>query len=202
MPRLRRRGNATPWRCAMASVLLILALQAGGEAWRLALRFERAPLLQGEQLWRVVTGHLVHLGWVHALLNACGLLLCCALAPARFTPRRLVLDVLWLAVAVSLLLLAFSPAVTYYVGLSGVLYGLFVCGLAPLAWRGDRIAGAALLTVLGWMAWQSIAGPSTAEERQIGGRIVASAHVYGAAAAMLLLAGEAAWRRRLGGRFA
>ncbi|MES2532141.1 MAG: rhombosortase [Pseudomonadota bacterium] len=198
----RALGHAAPWRCAVAVVLLVLALQAGGDAWQLALRFERSPLMHGEQLWRIVTGHLVHLGWVHALLNACGLLLCCALAPARFTPRRLALDVLWLAVVISSLLLALSPEVTYYMGLSGVLYGLFVCGLVPSALRGERIAGAALFIVLGWMAWQSIAGPSAAEEQQIGGRIVASAHVYGAAAAGLLLAGEAAWRRRLGGRFA
>lgn len=185
-----------PWHCAAAGVLLILALQAGGDAWRLALRFERAPLLQGEQLWRVVTGHLVHLGWAHALLNACGLLLCCALAPTRFTPRRMSLDILWLAVAISLLLLAFSPDVGDYVGLSGVLYGLFVCGLVPTALRGDRIAAAALLTVLGWMAWQAIVGPSSAEEQQIGGRIVAVAHAYGVAAGGLLLAVEAVWRRR------
>lgn len=194
--------RAVPWRCAVVGVLLILALQAGGDAWQSALRFERTPLLHGEQLWRAVTGHLVHLGWAHALLNACGLLLCCALAPARFTPRRLVLDVLWLAMAISLLLLALSPEVTYYMGLSGVLYGLFVCGLTPSALRGDRISGAALFTVLGWMAWQSIAGPSAAEEQQIGGRIVAVAHVYGAAAAALLLMAEVAWGRCSRGRLA
>lgn len=182
--------EATPG-CALThaglAALLLVALQAAGDAPRLLLRYEREALLHGE-LWRLFTAHLVHLGWAHALLNACGLLLCAWIAPTRFGARRLLCDGLWLGGCVSLLLLAFSPQLSHYVGLSGVLYGLFVLGLAPAAARGDRIAGLGLATVLGWMTWQLIAGPAAAEERQIGGRIVAVAHLHGVIGAFGLLA--------------
>lgn len=174
-------------------VLLLLALQAGGDTTRLLLRYERGAVWQGE-VWRLFSAHLVHLGWFHCLLNACGLLLCRSLAPARFGIGRLALDVLLLGAFVSLMLLVFSPEVGNYAGLSGVLYGLFVLGLAPAAVQGDRIGLVALLTVLGWMAWQFIAGPSVAEEKQIGGHIVAVAHLYGVIGAVLMLALERSWR--------
>lgn len=182
--------EVTPGRAmahAAFAALLLVALQAAGDAPRLLLRYERDPVLHGE-LWRLFSAHLVHLGWAHALLNACGLLLCAWIAPARFGAARLVGDGLWLGGCVSLLLLACSPQVAHYVGLSGVLYGLFVLGLAPSAFKGDRIALLGLTTVLGWMAWQLVAGPSAAEERQIGGPIIAVAHLYGVVGAVGLLA--------------
>lgn len=196
--------EVTPGRAmtrAACIVLLLLVLQAVGDAPRLLLRYERDALLHGE-LWRLFTAHLVHLGWAHALLNAGGLLLCAWIAPARFGARRLMCDGLWLGGCVSLLLLAFSPEVAHYVGLSGVLYGLFVLGLVPPAFRGDRIARLGLATVLGWMAWQLVAGPASAEERQIGGRIIAVAHLYGTVGAFVLLAvqGLRAHRQRLAAR--
>ncbi|MBB1598982.1 rhombosortase [Variovorax sp. UMC13] len=167
--------------------MLLVALQAAGDAPKLLLRYERYAVLHGE-LWRLFSAHLVHLGWAHALLNACGLLLCAWIAPTRFGARQLVCDGLLLGACVALMLLLFSPQVTHYVGLSGVLYGLFVLGLAPPAFRGDRIALLGLATVLGWMAWQLVAGPAPAEERQIGGRIIAVAHLYGVVGAFVLLA--------------
>jgi rhomboid family GlyGly-CTERM serine protease len=198
MPELTARRAIAHAACI---VLLLLPLQAAGEAPKLLLRYERDAVLHGE-LWRLFSAHFVHLGWAHALLNACGLLLCAWIAPARFGARRLVCDGLWLGGCVSLLLLAFSPEVAHYVGLSGVLYGLFMLGLAPPAFRGDRIARLGLATVLGWMAWQLIAGPAPAEERQIGGRIIAVAHLYGVVGAFVLLAvqGLRAHRQRLAPR--
>ncbi|WP_259651787.1 rhombosortase [Variovorax sp. UMC13] len=182
--------EVTPGRAmapAALAALLLVALQAAGDAPKLLLRYERYAVLHGE-LWRLFSAHLVHLGWAHALLNACGLLLCAWIAPTRFGARQLVCDGLLLGACVALMLLLFSPQVTHYVGLSGVLYGLFVLGLAPPAFRGDRIALLGLATVLGWMAWQLVAGPAPAEERQIGGRIIAVAHLYGVVGAFVLLA--------------
>lgn len=175
-----------PWVCAAALVLPMLVLQAGGASVGELLAYQRQGLMQGE-LWRVFSGHFVHLGWNHALLNCAGLLFCCGLAPQRFRPLRLAGDLLLLNAAVSLGLFWLSPGIGWYVGLSGVLYGLFVLGLVPLAVRGDRIALGGLLAILGWMAWQLLVGPAAAEEKQIGGRIVVFAHLYGLAGAALVL---------------
>jgi rhomboid family GlyGly-CTERM serine protease len=117
------------------------------------------------------TAHLVHLGWAHALLNAACLLLCCAIAPARLLQRRWpaqAITLLMLAGAVSPMLLALSRRIDNYVGLSGVLYGLFACVLFAHARKGRRPEAAALAGLVAWVAWQWLHGSSADEERWIG----------------------------------
>lgn len=181
----------------LALTLPPLALQASGSAVQHALRYERAAVLGG-QWWRLFTAHALHLGWTHLLLNAAGLLLCAALAPQAFQPRRLpqlLGRLAVLALAVSLGLLCFSPGLAHYVGLSGVLYGLFLWTLAPLARAGDPAALLTLAGLLLWSAWQGLAGPLASEEAAIGGRIIVEAHGYGLVGAALGLGWT--WRRAL-----
>ena len=178
-PRLQISG-AVGWTSTFA--VLLLALQAGGEPVRMALRFERIAIADGE-FWRLLTGHVVHLGWTHLALNLAGLALCAAMSPFLFRPRLVWMTAL-LAINISMLMLVFSPQVSDYVGFSGVLYGLFVCGLWPQ--RRDPAMAAALLLVVGWMVWQWLGAPMAAEERLIGGTIVSIAHVHGSWLGLLL----------------
>jgi rhomboid family GlyGly-CTERM serine protease len=170
---------------------VLQALPAGARA---VLRHDRAALLDGE-LWRLFTAHLIHLGWAHWALNALGLVLCGVLANPLPTPGRLLARMAVLGLGVSLMLLAFDPALTHYVGLSGVLYGLFVLTLWPQARRGEALGIAALATVLAWAGWQWLAGPVAGEAALIGGAIVAQAHAYGIASAAGLL-----WMERASNR--
>lgn len=172
---------------AIAALIVVMALlQAAPAHWRAVLRYDRAALLDGE-VWRLLTAHLVHLGWAHWALNAAGLLLCAVLANPL--PRAGV----WLArmavlgLGLSLMLLALDAQLTHYVGLSGVLYGLFVLVLWPQARRGEAPGIAALGVVLGWMGWQWLGGPLESEAALIGGRIVVQAHAYGVLTAAGLL---------------
>ncbi|WP_397475547.1 rhombosortase [Pusillimonas sp.] len=181
------------WPRALALAAALLLLQAGGDGVRAALRFSRPALEQGEW-WRLFSGHFVHLGWTHTALNMLGVLLCCALAPRLFN-RRIWLKTAALAVGVGTLLWCSSPGVSSYVGLSGVLYGLFVLGLLPQAWRKDGVAALALLATIAWMAWQWATGPSAAEENLIGGRIIGVAHVYGFGLGMAGVVLGLAWMR-------
>lgn len=162
------------------------ALQAAPASWHALLRYDRTALLGGE-LWRLFTGHLIHLSWAHWALNAVGLLLCAALAHPMPRPAVLLGRMAALGLGVSLMLLGFDPGLMHYVGLSGVLYGLFVLVLWPQARRGELLGLAALGTVLAWMAWQLLAGALASEAALIGGPIVAQAHAYGVASAMALL---------------
>lgn len=181
------------WAWAGALAFLLLILQAAGDGARLALRLESAAVARGEW-WRLFTAHAVHLSWPHALLNAAGVFVCCALAPAVFN-GWLALRVGALALGISLCLYRLSPEALPYVGLSGVLYGLFVLGLAPQARRLDAVAIAALIAITGWMLRQWLTGPLQSEERLIGGAIASVAHLYGYGLAFLgLLAAPLAQR--------
>ena len=188
MAKVPVRPARPPWLWAGALIVSLLLLQAGGDSARLALRLDPAALSQG-QWWRLFTAHFVHLSWPHVWLNAAGVFLCCALTPKVFD-HRLLCRLAILALGISLCLWRFSPSGLPYVGRSGVLYGLFVLGLAPAALRRDGYAMAALALVTGWMLWQWFAGPLPAEEQFIGGAIIGAAHLYGygLAVAMLLLA--------------
>lgn len=156
---------------------VVLVLQAAGQGIKAALPYNRTAIEQGEW-WRLLTGHFVHLGWAHTALNILGIALCCALAPYFFN-RNLWLKTATLAAGVGLCLWWASPGISHYVGLSGVLYGLFALGLAPQAWRGDRLAAVALAFTVAWMLWQWSIGPSNTEQAFIGGNIISIAHGYG-----------------------
>lgn len=188
-------SHAPLWRALLLAALVLL-LQAVAAQSQAALRLDAAALAQG-QWWRLLSAHFVHLGWAHALLNAVGVLLCWALAPSVFD-RALPARLFGLALGTSLCLWAFTPQVLPYVGLSGVLYGLFVLGLLPPLLRTrDPIAALALALVIGWMLWQWAVGAPASEAALLGGRVVSEAHLFGAGLALLWL-GLRALAQRLG----
>lgn len=175
------------------TVALLAVLQMLPPSWHLVLRYDRGALLDGE-LWRLFTGHLLHLGLVHWALNAVGLVLCALLANRVDTPIPsgwLLVRLAALGVGVSLMLLVFAPEVSHYVGLSGVLYGLFVLVLWPQARRREPISMATLCIIIGWMLWQMLHGPARSETELIGGRIVAQAHLFGVLSAVATLLTQA-----------
>lgn len=174
------------WRLPLLLALLLVVLQALG--LRAALEYRRDAVLHG-QLWRLLTGNLVHLGWVHLLRDLAGLFLIWGLFTTRMRERSWLALMLVSALAVSLGLLACSPQVAWYVGVSGVLFGLFCAG-ALLEWRERPLyAGALLLGMTVVIAWTLHAGALPGETRDLGGAVVPQAHLYGAlgAAAFILL---------------
>ena len=173
----------------------MLALQAGSEPVYDALRYERAAVLGG-QPWRLLTAHVVHLGWAHCLLNVGGLALCAALAAGTRSWRAWAAALIVLALGVGLALLVASPQATNYAGLSGVLYGLFVWVLGPRAWRGDRVAWVVLAAVVARIGWQMVHPPSDGQRVLIGGEVLVEAHLYGALCAGVLCLWQGIWPRR------
>lgn len=107
-------------------ILLIVLLQAAG--MENTLRYDRQAIFGGE-IWRLFSGNLVHLGWPHAWLNACGLLLIWLLFGSLLPAAVWLLHTVWASLAVGLGLLWFDPGLTWYVGLSGTLHGLFMVGV-------------------------------------------------------------------------
>jgi len=182
------------WLVPIALAGLMLALQAGGETVYDALRYERAAVLGG-QPWRMLTAHVVHLGWAHCLLNVAGLALCAALAAGTRSWRAWAAALIVLALGVGLALLVASPQATNYAGLSGVLYGLFVWVLAPRAWRGDRVVWVVLAAVVARIGWQMVHPPSDGQRALIGGEVLVEAHLYGALCAGVLCLWQGIWPR-------
>ena len=178
---------------AVAAVAIVaVLLQLGGDSAREALAFSRANLGAG-QLWRLATGHFVHLGWTHLVLNLAGLALVSWLVGHAYDWRR------WLFIGfVSIAVIDAGfwflyPELDWYVGLSGLLHGLLAAGLLSGIVARDRESIALAAFVVAKLAWEQIGGPLPGSEATSGGTVIVEAHLYGAIGG--LLAAALLWRR-------
>ena len=180
------------WLAVAALAMAAILLQAGGEGLRDALAYDRAALGAGE-LWRLLTGHVVHLGWSHLLLNLVGLALVTWIVGRSYGALE------WLYVAfVSIAVIDAGfwflyTQLGWYVGLSGLLHGLLAAGLLVGVARREREALVLSLFVLAKLCWEQIAGPLPGSEGTSGGSVIVDAHLYGALGG--ILAALLLWRR-------
>ncbi len=174
-----RRGELL---IALVLIVVLLGLAALGEAPRLALRWSRAAIGEGEW-WRILTAHLVHLDFTHALLNVAGLLLVWMLFASVFSAMYWVLTLFAGALAIHLGLWFVNLPLQWYVGASGLLHTAMAAGIVrqmrardPLAW-GLGVLGAGKLLYEhfgGAMPFMSAGAP-----------VITDAHLYGALAGMI-----------------
>jgi len=182
------------WRAWLVPFLIgatAAALELGGQPLRLVLRYEHAPVAEGE-LWRLITGHLVHLGPSHMLMNVA------ALAVLAYAFGRLLKPVDWVgsglaaALAIDLGLFVLRPSVDWYVGLSGVLHGFWAAATIH-AWRINRAFAASLAgLLLVKLLFERLIGAVPLTGAIAAGPVVTEAHAFGAVggacAALLTLA--------------
>ncbi|MGQ0619398.1 MAG: rhombosortase [Panacagrimonas sp.] len=174
------RNHAAPLTLA----LLIAALALLGDPVRTWLSFDRLALERGE-VWRLVTNAAVHLGIYHCLLNLLGLAALLALCPQPLPAREWLRRLVCVSLFTSAGLYLWVPDVGNYVGLSGVLHGLFILGLVPMARRRDLVASGCLLYLLGKLAWEFFTGAPVSDAQAIGGRVVTEAHLLGTLAGLI-----------------
>ena len=181
----------------IVAVMVLGVLALGGQRLRMLLQYDRAALATGEW-WRLVTGHLVHLGWDHLALNVAGLIGLWWLYGELCSRREWLVLATVSALLISAALYIASPDVAWYVGLSGVLHGLWAAGACRL-YRTSRLESLAALAVLTVkLALEYRYGPLSAGPAD-GLPVVTVAHRYGALgglAGTLLLAAAARKRPR------
>ncbi|MGI9219769.1 MAG: rhombosortase [Woeseiaceae bacterium] len=162
-----------------------LLLELSGDAGRELLRYDRTAIAGGE-LWRLISGHVAHLGWSHFALNAVGMLLIFYLVGDRFSPASWLLACLFIALGIDLGFWLLEPQLIWYVGLSGLLHGCFAAGAVDglRHRRFEEMLMAGLLVLK--LAYEQFAGPLPGSENTAGGNVVVAAHLYGAIAGFLI----------------
>jgi len=166
------------WLVPGSVVLIALTLLFTGETGREWLRFERSGIAAGE-LWRLLTGHLVHLGVSHTVLNLAGLVLVWFLVGRAFDWKQWLWVMAGSVVAIDLGLWFGAPSLEWYVGLSGLLHGMLGAGIvAGIAARSGEALILAVV-VAGKLAWEQFAGPLPGSEATSGGAVIVDAHLYG-----------------------
>jgi rhomboid family GlyGly-CTERM serine protease len=191
------QGGANVWlTVSIALTCMLLALC--GERVALALRYDRAAIIQGHEYWRLLTGHLLHANTRHLLLNLAGLGLIASLCRACYTFGQWLWVSMLVLIAIDAGFLLRMPDLGWYVGLSGALHGVLAAG-AVRWWRIESLWLAAalssiLLAKLSWEQWQGalpLAGNIN---------VVVNAHLYGAVGGLVGGLCVDWYLRRLSGR--
>ncbi|MEM7083505.1 MAG: rhombosortase [Pseudomonadota bacterium] len=180
------------WLLPTVISLVSLVFALGETEWRELLRYDRDQLAE-HQVWRWLSAHLVHLSWSHLWLNLAGLWVVWWLFSERFS----IAVGMWIVVcSIVVMDLGFwfrDTQLGWYVGLSGVLHGLFAAGALDEFWRGVRGGVWLLLGITTKLAYEQAFGalPMTAETS--GGPVWVNSHLYGAIGGLLA---AIAWNRR------
>lgn len=173
----RFRALLAQWSLPLAIAAIAALIMLLGEAGRVALRYDSD--LSGEA-YRLISGHFVHLGRSHLLLNLAGLLLVWYLVGAVYSPIVWSLVLLASIAAIDLGFWQLLPGLEWYVGLSGVLHGVLVAGVVGL-WRIRRMEAVVLMIVVAAkLAYEALIGPLPGSESGSGGTVITEAHLFGA----------------------
>jgi rhomboid family GlyGly-CTERM serine protease len=177
-----RYGIALACTCA----LLLLPVLTG-DAGREALRYDRLGLAHGE-LWRLLTGHLVHLSFEHAALNSLGLVLMWALFARDYAPRQWLPIVLGSIAAIDAGLWLRDSTIAWYVGSSGALHGMMAAGTLAHVRRRDLDGWLLAAFLILKLSYEQFSGQLPFAEGSV---VVVDAHLYGALGGVAV----AAWYR-------
>ncbi|MEW5882521.1 MAG: rhombosortase, partial [Pseudomonadota bacterium] len=147
--------------------------------------------------WRLVTAHLVHVNWEHALVNAAAWWLVARLFGPDLELRRQLITLGAGAVAIGAGLAALHPTILWYRGFSGVLHALYFAGAT--CWLVNALARPDARTMRGrWLplalaaggwikvALEQPAASATPYADWLGATTVPQAHLLGALAGTTL----------------
>jgi rhomboid family GlyGly-CTERM serine protease len=170
----------------LGACLVLLVPTLWGESGRLALRYDRDALAQG-QLWRLLTAHWVHLGLRHALVNVLGFALLWALFVRDYSARQWLLIVFAALAAIDAGLWLWDSTVRWYVGSSGVLHGILAAGTVANLKRREPPGLVLAALLAGKLLYEQRVGPLPFSGSSA---VVVDAHLFGvlggAAAALAL----------------
>ncbi len=150
------------------------------------LRYDPRAIAGGE-FWRLLTGHLVHANARHLLLNLTGLILCQALTGVRWRLWQWGWRILWLASAISLGFWLLQPQIHWYVGFSGVLFGLYLLAAVEVIRQQPLVSSLLILLLLAKILIEQFSSVKIGSSEWIGVPVLVDAHLYGFLAALLLL---------------
>lgn len=184
---LMAANKAARWQFAAVLSALCLSLMAWAPAAD-SLMWDRGALGHG-QFWRGMTAHLVHLNMMHCLKNLLGLLLICEYLWHELRLFDVCVLTLWTAAGVSLMLWWLVPDVGWYLGLSGVLHGLWAGSALVWLLRAGALVPAVALALLVIKLSMPVAAVGALP-------VVSVAHGYGALCGVLWAVLRTCVRRR------
>lgn len=150
-----------------------------GETSDSIFAYQRNELLLG-QWWRFLTGHFAHNNIYHLLMNMLGLALLAALHGIYYSAREVLLQIFLLSMGISMCVFWLNPQLQYYVGLSGVLHGLFAWGVVVDFYYKRKTAILLLIGLIVKLSLEQLGFNSDSTANLIGIAVAYNVHLYGA----------------------
>lgn len=184
--------RAAYWQVAAGLIAICVVVAAFGDAGRELLKYDR-PAIQDGEYWRLLTGHFVHLGNSHLLLNLAGLVLSWLLVGRNYATSRWLVVLLLSVAAISAGFWFLDKNLLWYVGLSGVLHGLMLAGAIQGLKSLPGESAVICVLVISKLVYEQLVGPLPGSESASGGDVVVNAHLFGAIGGVL--AAGLCWHR-------
>jgi len=181
-------------RPALGLTVLMALIQALPEDWQGWIIYARIEVAEG-QVWRLLSGNFIHLGWGHLFLNVAGLLAMAILFAQDRRTLQWAADLVICSIATSLGLYVLNPEIFWCVGLSGVLHGLFVIGAMGWVVSGISLGKWLLLGIGLKLLWEQSMGEMPFSGDIVGGAVVTDAHLWGALSGLMIFGVFELWRR-------
>ena len=169
--------KAHPFALKVVFVALIASLSASLQVFTEYFIYQYSALLM--EVWRLWTGHWVHVGWIHYFLNIFAFLC----LPFIFPHASLRVFIYLMVLIPPLISLAFFfciPSIDVYAGLSGVLHAYYMaCAILHLPYPKEKLFAitviAIILLKIGWEHFvqnsdkvEGIAAPALVEAHSLG----------------------------------
>ncbi|WP_339720382.1 rhombosortase [uncultured Paraglaciecola sp.] len=179
---IQSKYSLAPLFIALISIILFLT-EPMSSNW---LAYDRQQLID-LQWWRLISGHFLHTNGIHLLLNLAGLTLLWALHGHYYPTLQYLFLFFMLCVGTSGGLYLFAPQMYWYVGLSGVLHGLFLIG-AYFDIQNKLKSGWIMLVGV-WLKvlHEQIYGASENVAELISANVAIDAHLFGTVTGSLIL---------------
>lgn len=180
-------GFPTQWRYIKAPLCffgLIFLLEFLKPTSSQVLGFLPKQIAEGE-IWRVITGQILHTNFNHVVLNVAGLALVWALHGEYYTARHYTL-----VLTISLILVGIGLALTYsdtiYSGLSGIIHTLLIYGAVIDVSKHKKTGWLLIIGVWAKVYYELSFGASVATANLIEARVAVEAHLIGVCVGSIL----------------
>ena len=143
-------------------------------------------LFESGEFWRGFTSHFLHTNINHLILNISAVALLWALHGQYYSFKSYLTVFVFSAVMTTLGVYLYSPEITQYVGLSGVLHGIFIWGALKDVEHKEKTGYLLLIGIAGKVMYEQIAGPSQDVAELISATVAIDAHLWGTIGGVLI----------------